>query len=307
MAMTAGAFEPQLPDHVWLEVREFVLGVVAQCAGKTPYDDHDIRIAVTKLVVWARFSAGLPLDREVLFRRDVIANFVAVGALEYRPAGRGNLRSQLLRISEVIAPAHAVRPLNPLPPSDPTHPYTSREVIALRAWAAHQSTPARIANAGVLLALGLGAGLAASEIGNVTVADLLVDNDGVVVHTTGERARDVPVLTYWAGTLRVRSGTLAADRFIFRENHQAFYPNLVSNFVKRSTVLGPQPQTQRMRTTWIVHHLTQGTPVRALARAAGIDSLEAFTRYLRFVPDIDDDEYRRLLHLSNIDESPNAR
>jgi len=38
-----------------------------------------------------------------------------------------------------------------------------------------------------------------------------------------------------------------------------------------------------MRSTWIVTQLSAGTNVRALVRAAGVDSLEAFTRYLAFV------------------------
>ena len=42
-----------------------------------------------------------------------------------------------------------------------------------------------------------------------------------------------------------------------------------------------------MRATWIVTHLTAGSPVKALVEAAGVDSLEALTRYLRFVPDAD--------------------
>jgi hypothetical protein len=43
------------------------------------------------------------------------------------------------------------------------------------------------------------------------------------------------------------------------------------------------PQSQRMRSTWITQHLSAGTNVRVLVRAAGVESLEAFTRYLRFV------------------------
>ncbi len=47
-----------------------------------------------------------------------------------------------------------------------------------------------------------------------------------------------------------------------------------------------------MRATWMVTHLTAGSPVKALVEAAGVDSLEALTRYLRFVPDADVAAYR---------------
>jgi integrase len=282
---------------VWLAVREFVNAAVTACAGKTAYDKLDLKIAVTKLAAWARTHAGYPLDNTVLFRREVIANFIATGATEYRPAARGNLRSQLFRMSEILLPAHAVRRLRPLPPSDPTRPYTPQEIALLRVWANTESTSARVANANVLLALGIGGGLSASEIGNVRVEDLLVDELGVIVRVTGERAREVPVVHAWEGALRVRAATLSSERFAFRENHGKFYPNLVSNFVARSHVIGPLPQTQRMRTTWIVHHLERGTPVKALLQAAGVESLEAFTRYVTFLPSLENSEYRRLLQL----------
>jgi len=38
-----------------------------------------------------------------------------------------------------------------------------------------------------------------------------------------------------------------------------------------------------MRSTWITTQLSAGTHVRTLVAAAGVDSLEAFTRYLGFV------------------------
>jgi hypothetical protein len=44
-----------------------------------------------------------------------------------------------------------------------------------------------------------------------------------------------------------------------------------------------RPTSQRLRATWIVHHLDAGVPVVTLMRAAGVESLESFTRYVRFV------------------------
>ena len=152
-------FHPVIDDRLWFVIREFVFDAAARCDGKTPYEQVELRIATTKLAAWARTSAGLPLDVEILFRRDVIANFVAVGVPEYRPAGRGNLRSQLLRMAECLLTSNTPRRLDPLPPSDPTRPYTLREIAELRIWATTQTTQARCVNAQVLLSLGIGAGL----------------------------------------------------------------------------------------------------------------------------------------------------
>ena len=291
----ADDFAPAIDDAVWYEVREFVLDVVGRCEGRTAYDALDLKIATTKLCAWAVQTAGYELDIDLVFRRDVIAYFIATGAPEYKPAGRGNLRSQLLRMSEVLLPGLTQRRLAPLPPSDPTRPYKPKEEVTLRSWAAAQSTPARRANAQVLLALGFGAGLSASELGNVHTADLLIDPDGVVVHVAGEREREVPVLRTWEPALIARARLLAPDRFVFRENHTAFYPNLVSNFVNRSHAGAVRPQTQRMRTTWILYHLETGTPIVPFLNAAGIDSLQGLSRYLKFLPSVPPDVARSRL------------
>lgn len=288
------AYEPEVPDPVWSEVRDFATSAVAQCSGLTAYSDRDLSIAATKLCVWAWETAGFDLDVTVVFRRDVIAHFVAVGAAEYKPAGRGNLRTQLLRMAEVLLPDHTQRRLPPLPPSDPTRPYKPNEVMSLRAWAETQTTPQRRANARVLLSLGLGAGLSAIEIGHVKIADIIV-GEGVTIHVTGERQRDVVVLRGWESDLVERTKQLAPDRWAFREGHTAFYPNLVSNFVNRSQVAVVRPQAQRMRTTWIVRHLNAGIPVSALVDAAGVDGLGALSRYLRFLEPVGGDRAREFL------------
>jgi len=278
-----------------LEIRDFVVETVALCQNKTPYDDDRLLTAATKLAAWARTVAGLPLQVDILFRREIIGNFVATGTKDLRPATRGNLRAQLFRMSEVLVLQHRSRSLTPFAPSDPSRPYTSQEVAILRVWANTESTAERSANANVLLSLGLGAGLSAAEIGNTRAADIRLDGDGVTVHVTGERARDVPILPIFEPALRDRVATLQPDRFVFRPDHIAYYPNLLSNFVARSHITGPVPQAKRMRTTWIVHHLDRGTPVQALMRASGIESLTAFSRYASFLAEVEDAAYLALL------------
>ena len=293
-------FSPVIDDPIWYEIREFVLATVTHCANKTAYDETDLSVAATKLSAWAWATAGYELTVETVFRPDVIANFIAVGVPEYKPSGRGNLRSQLLRMSEVLLPNSAQRKLTPLPPSDPTRPYKDKEIVSLRSWAPAQTTPARRTNAKVLLALGFGAGLSASEIGNVRARDLHIDDQGVVVHVEGERERDVPVLQDWESALVERSTTISPDTFAFRENHAAYYPNLVSNFVNRSDVTVVRPQTQRMRTTWILCHLGASSPLGPLMTAAGVDSLQALSRYLKFLQWPDSAAIRALLRSPNI-------
>ena len=277
-------YEPSIDTAVWLAVREFVTEAVADALGKTPYKEATLNVATTRLAAWAWQTAGLPLERPTIFNRDTIARFIAVGCGDWKPAARGNLRSQLLRMSEVLlGRTVSLRRLGALPPSDPSRPYTRAELIQLRNWASSQSTLFRRTNAAVLLALGAGAGLSASEIGELRVEQIAVMDEGVTVTVAGERRREVPVRRIWVPALIDRVRTSQADNYAFRENHTANYPNLISSFVTRSGTMQVRPTSQRLRATWIVHHLSTGVPVVALMRAAGVDSLEAFTRYVRFV------------------------
>lgn len=293
---TDRTFEPAIDTAVWLAVREFVLESVSDCAKKTPYSEGALNVATTQLTAWAWQTAGLPLEREVIFHRDTIARFIATGATRWKPAGRGNLRSQLLRVSEALLKGNvSLRRLGALPPSDAAAPYSMSELVSLRNWAATQSTPFRRKNAAVLLALGAGTGLSASEIGRLRVSEIRPDTLGVVVHVLEDRIRAVPVLRGWETVLAERSRSLSPEAFAFRENHTADYPNLISSFVVRSGTMTVRPTSQRLRATWIVHHLSAGTPVVELMKAAGVESLEAFTRYVKFVPPSDSATARHLL------------
>lgn len=289
-------YEPVIDTAVWLAIRDFVTAAVSDCAGSTPYNESTLNVATSRLTAWCWEDAGLPLERTVIFDRNTIAHFIAVGSTSWSPSARGNLRSQLLRMSEtLIGRTTSLRRLVSLPPPDPSLPYIEEEIVALRNWAQSQSTPHRRSNARTLLALGFGVGLSASELGDLRSDAVHVDGSGVAITVEGARARTVPVLRAWEQDLVDRLSLLRPGQFVFRENRTMSYPNHVSNFVNRSQKSAIQPQTQRLRATWIVHHLTVGTPVKALMRAAGVESLEAFTRYMRFVPDVDVELARALL------------
>jgi integrase len=289
-------FEPALDTAVWLEIEGFVGDAVAGCADATAYTVDTLNIAASRLTAWCWQTGGMELDRETIFARDTIAHFVAVGLPHSKPAARGNLRSQLLRMSEVLlGRTVSLRKLGALPPSDPSAPYSAAEITSLRNWADAQSTSERRTNARVLNALGMGAGLSASEIGETRIRDIMVDDRGVTVDVTGDRARPVPVLRDWEDALIERGASPDRDRYAFRENRTGYFPNLISNFARRSQWTLVLPQSQRMRATWIVHHLSAGTPVVPLMRAAGVESLEAFTRYVRFVQPLSPETERAAL------------
>ena len=275
-------YRPEMADKLWATIGPFVRSCVEAAATETRYSKPELFAAATPLTVWAWGTAGLPLDPTVIFDRDVIDRFTSV-VPQYRTKGsRNTMRSRLLRISEaLLTPEAIVTALRPLGASDPSAPYSDRELAALRSWASVQPTAARRSSASALLALGIGAGLSGKEIIECRIADVVADDDGVVVTARGDRARRIPVSRDWEDALaRIVQGD-PADRPLFREGQSGDNPNLITDFVSRSRGRVAL-QARRMRATWIVHHLDAGTSTLALLDAAGVQTLEAFDRFIRF-------------------------
>jgi hypothetical protein len=294
VAAAIANYTPDIPADEWAIIGEFVRAAVTACDCQTPYSARELLIASSRHVHWCVFTAGLPLDRGVVFHRDTIGEYTAYGCPQLVPAVKGNVRSRLLRMSELLLPPTArTSRLAALPASAPTVPYSVGEQVALRSWATGQITQYQVVNGHVLLALGLGAGLSAAEVGEVQARHLHCDDNGVLVEVVGKRARLVPVLAEWEPVLvDVADTAMRPDLYVFRPRRDKNHRNLVGNFVDKTNLGRVRPNLQRMRATWIVTHLAAGSPVKALVAAAGVDSLEALTRYLRFVPDADVAEYR---------------
>lgn len=283
------------PDH-WAIIGDFVRAAVIDTADKTPYPERELLTTTSRHVLWCWQTAGCDLDRSSVFSRALIAYSVPNAFPELTAASKGNRRSQLLRLSEVLLGPGATPPrLPPMPPSQPHAPYSRPELVSLHSWAAYQPTVRMRRNAQALLAFGAGAGLTARELSGVHRKDISWDADGVVVTVRERRTRSVPLLQEWEKTLIEAVESTRPGDPVFRPGHSSFYPNIVTNFVSRSAGVELKPQTQRLRATWIVTHLTAATPVVALMDAGGVTSLEAFTRYARFVPPREADVVNPLL------------
>lgn len=306
VALTIKSYTPDLPGEHWAQIAPFVRQAVSACEQKTPYSARELLVASARHIHWCWQTAGLPLELDVVFRREVIAEYIAHGCSHMSRASAGNRRSQLLRMSELLlGPAHQVTRLAPLPPPDPTSPYSPAETVMLRSWADGQKTTYRRVNCHVLLGLGMGAGLSASEVIDVQARHVHIDDDGVLIEVSGIRARVVPVLTEWEPVLaQIASAAIRPDLYLFRPTREKTHKNLIGNFVDKTSPGRVRANTQRMRSTWIVTQLTAGTPPKVLVEAAGVDSLEALTRFLRFVPDVDPAQARRALRDAYRHEDP---
>lgn len=296
MAAAIANYTPDLPPEDWAVIRGCVRAAVTDCHDNTVYSARELFKAATRHVWWCWRTAGLSLERAVVFHPEVIGEFIDRGCPDWSRPTAANRRSLLLRMSELLLPPDA-RPVR-LPPmwaANPLYPYAPAEVAALRSWAVGQITQTRVVQCHVLLALGFGAGLSASEVADLRTGHLHVDSEGVLVEVVGRRARLVPVLAEWEPVLAdLADAALRPNLYVFGGPRRTVsHKNTVSNFVRATNIGRVHPSLQRMRVTWIVGHLIAGSPVKALMQAAGVDSLDALNRYLRFVPDADVKAYRQ--------------
>lgn len=288
-------FTPDMPERYWQVIEAFVRAAVTDAGPAAVYTAANLLSTTSRHVLWCWQTAGLPLEREVVFDRAVIEEFIVHGCPNLTPASAGNRRTQLHRMAEALNHSGQPARLSPLPSSDPVRPYSPSEMIALRSWTTGQNTPTRRRDASVLLALGAGAGLAVEDIAGLTAAMVTVDDQGVLLAVPGRRTRVVPVLAAWEAEIIGAVDEVPDDRFLFCSNRTVTGKNYLGSFVRKSTGVEIKPLVQRLRATWIVGHLAARTPVVPLMAAAGVESLEALTRYLRFVPGIEAAEARRAL------------
>jgi integrase len=288
-------YTPEIPLDYWNAIEEFVRSCVADAQPTTAYSVKALLGALTQLARWA-WQLGYELERRVVLDRFTIEEFIATGCpTTWSNASRGNCRSQLFRISEALLGADARTPrLIPMSTSAPSKPYDAQEIVALRSWADGQVTPTRRRDALMLLSLCAGAGLATEDLLALRVRDIQEVLGCLLVNVTGRRARQTAVLAQWEEKLADILSSMSPDTYVFRTLRTTEKSNAVTNFVSEASGTN-KPNSQRLRATWIVHHLSVATPVNVLMSAAGVRSLEALTRYVQFVPGIEASEVRARL------------
>jgi len=181
-----------------------------------------------------------------------------------------------------------------LPKPDPLAPYSSAEVAALWSWQRGLPTDRYRDNAEVVLAFGLGVGLHSQEINRLVGTDVTVDAEGVLVRVIGEHERQVSVLRGYEVQV-AKLGERAGSGPIFLPDRSRIERKQVPNFLARCPKgLVERPNSNRLRNTWIVGHLSAGTHLSVLAEAAGVRA-DQLVRYQAFATAPSDDVGRRQL------------
>jgi hypothetical protein len=148
-------------------------------------------------------------------------------------------------------------------------------------WTRGLPTPHMRRNARALLAIGLGAGLTSEEIQRLVGTDVRQVDDGVVVEVIGKSSRLVPVTDEWADDVLCFAQESGKRPYFAPERKHITRRDLIG-FIERCSGDGPARfNIQRLRVTWIVHHLSRGTHLLVFEKIAGV-SAGQLVRYLPF-------------------------
>ena len=265
--------------------RPFIESAVARCVGRSAYSNANLHHACSRLVLFIDTETNLGLTDDAVFAAPIIEKYIAT-LNDMAPASRGNLRSMLYRMSEVLLGTTGKGDMSyALSSSSPSEPYNELEIAKLNAWFSGQGD--RRVDAAALLGLGFGAGLSSAEIVAVQPSDVEVESAGevtsVAVSVQGDRSRRVVVDAAYAKFVLAAWEPRQKARWLFAPAREGAGKNLISNFVARGASDGLRPNTQRMRATYLVRHIAAGDSVTQLMEIAGVKSLDALARYVRFV------------------------
>lgn len=297
VARAINGFTPRMPAKHWEPIADQVRAWVAE-VDPSPGSAGKYLSASARHVDYCVRVCGYPLDAQVIFRRDVIADFVAKRLGDVSASTRSNYRAALnvMNSQLVEGPQRLARqPL--LGRTERKAPHSAEDIAALRMWAHAQKTQHRRVNAHVFLDLGLGAGLWASEMCALEAQHVEVDEYGVVLHVPGKNARSVPMVHEWSSSVKaVAQAAMRPDQRLFLPGRRGYYRagEAVGDWTQKTNDRPFAISSTRLRTTWITNHLTRGVPVQLLCEAAGIE-LSALVGYVKYVPAIDTPRARYLL------------
>ena len=287
VAVWLDAYRPDaVPAPVWDGgLSEFVGGLVKELDVGLDASKRYARVLAC-LGAWS-LKQGFELDREVVLCPATVDAFVDGGMPGASNgsllAARGDLR--LLGTTLTRTAPWVQRP-EPISRKSLSAPYTEAEVAAIRRDVLRQSTPLRAQAGRALVALGLGAGLDGRWNVHVTGNDV-AECDGLVTVTVGdpfarivvvrgEFVDDVLALADDAGNGRLVAGSTsknaaakAAARVVIDQGHVSL-------------------SAKRLRSSWLVAHLVNRTPLPALLEAAGLKSLASLSDLVPFLKECDD-------------------
>lgn len=286
--------------------RAFVHALVLDCLtlAPQPVTHAWVRHTLAATATYARWatSNGYPLTREYLLDERVITRWVHVGLKDFAGSTRGVYRSRLELMQAHIRGGAVTGKRLTVAKGDPAMPLQLQDEADLWLWSRGVRGAQRRAFVGAALALGLGCGLAASEVGHVFREDISRDLRGVHVRVPGLREPVERVVTCrapWETRLAelymaTPPGHLIVSPWRSVPQTRAAYDQMMSR-INRAHRPPVAWHHQGLRSTWIVRLIEAGVPLHVILRGAGLSSVQTIVRLLPLLADVEDDDVARFL------------
>jgi len=295
------SYTPHPTPAAWYRLGPLVRQIAKDAEPLLPYQTRELLTPLARLALFAD-GQGVPATAESWLAREMIERFVLVGCPTTGEAIRGNYRSRLLRLRDVLLgpPMATGRPAS-FSASTASRPYTAAEVSALWSWALSQPTAELRHGCRTLLAVSLGCGLDSPEIVPLRSHDVRTTTGGITaVAVRGPRTRLVVCRQAWERVLAEAAEEAAAPgtaTWLFRPGAHARAKNTVTNFLARTTKdpASPPLQVGRARATWLVGLIDEGLPLPVILAAAGMETLHGLTRVLPYLQPVPADRAAKLL------------
>lgn len=278
----SSSYLPIMALPYWDDLGPFITGAVSTVS-ESGRDLPGLHSAITPFVLWCWQSRGIDLRDDRIFRRNLADQFIHLATPTLSSASKATHRGALWRAIAILNPQDTSVSGTTLPRSAPTIPYNDSEIAELRSWSVAQATGSRRRDAGILLALGLGAGLATREILEVTVSDISVRSQEIFVSVWSSRPRTVPVFPEWATNLQPFADAARSQAWVFAPGRKSVASDQVSEFLSRARS-DLDIRAVRMRATWLRRHLADGTSPIDLMQISGVRTLAGLQNSLDFVP-----------------------
>ena len=283
-----------LPAAEWEAIRSFVIpALLASNPVGLAAMERNARV-LTLIAAWC-VEQGIPLDVETVLDPDTVERFCTHG-LKKTPS-RPSYRATLRRLGRALTKEAPWEPKpEPMPPRNVAPPYTTTELASLWEDANRQSTPSRRRASRALIALGAGAGLDGRWARKVRGTDVVRLGWIVCVRVGAPSPRTIPVLAEWEDEI-LKLAEEAGKEYLVggSTTHRNRTNEIATRFEGGHARMKLAPN--RLRSMWIVTHLTMGTRLPELLRAAGTKRIETLDALLKFVPALDESAAARMLRV----------
>lgn len=270
-----------------------------ECASTSESYRKKIRSHLAPFAAWA-LSAGRASSVDELLNLDLIERYIAVGMPTAAESTRATRRAILRRVAYKVSPALSQLPRpEPIPYRRVRAPYSAAEVEGYLRLGHTQPTPGRRRSILGILTLGLGCGLDSQDLAWVRGIDVATSASGTEVTICGgSRPRTVTALSdheaLIARLARVAGeGLLIGGTTLGRHNVTS---TALGRMVGDRTL--PPLVVARLRSTWLVTHLDNYTPLPALMRAAGLRTVRPLEDLLDYASAISPEDTARYLRAS---------